>query len=136
LQEEGIERPTPLDVANAVKTIRRSRLPDPAEHPNAGSFFKNPVVDPEVAARLQNEHPGLTGHSQREGGVKLSAAELIEKCGFKGLRQGGAGIHPRHALVLVNYACEGREVLALAQSIIGAVRERFSVELKAEVRIL
>ncbi len=129
-------RLTPRDVFDAVVAIRRSRLPDPAREPNAGSFFKNPVVDAERAAALACDHPALPAYPQPEGGVKLAAAWLIEQCGWKGRRADGVGVHPWHALVLVNYGSDsGRELLRLAVDIAASVQARFGVALEMEPRI-
>jgi UDP-N-acetylmuramate dehydrogenase len=129
--------PTPEQVFAAVVDIRQSKLPDPAVEPNAGSFFKNPVVSREVAAGLCERFPDLPAYPQGEGDtVKLAAAWLIEHCGWKGKREGGVGVHPRHALVLVNYDSEsGEKLLSLAQAITGDVHSQFGIELEIEPRI-
>jgi UDP-N-acetylmuramate dehydrogenase len=123
------------DVFEAVVAVRRSKLP-PDELGSAGSFFKNPVVEPDVAAALLERFPTMP-HYQQNGAMKLSAGWLIEQCGFKGVRRGDAGVYERHALVLVNHgAARGAEILALADEIKSAVRERFGVELEEEVNII
>jgi len=127
---------TPRDVFDAVVAIRRSRLPDPAREPNAGSFFKNPVVDAARAAALARDHPALPAYPQPEGGVKLAAAWLIEQCGWRGYRADGVGVHLGHALVLVNYGSDsGRELLQLAGEIAASVQARFGVALEIEPRV-
>lgn len=137
LRSRGIERPGPLDVADAVRHLRRTRLPDPAVTGNAGSFFQNPVVDTATAESLRSREPGLPTFPSEDGCVKLAAAWLIERCGFKGARRGTVGVHPSHALVLVNHGgATGREVLALAEEIRAAVRERFGVSLAIEPRVV
>lgn len=127
---------TPRDVFDAVVAIRRSRLPDPARAPNAGSFFKNPIVARDCATALARAYPAMPQYPQPGGGVKLGAAWLIEQCGWKGRRVGGVGVHPGHALVLVNYGSDsGLELLQLAGEIARSVRERFGVALVMEPRI-
>jgi UDP-N-acetylmuramate dehydrogenase len=132
LSRAGVARPTPPDVADAVSAIRRRRLPDPAELGNAGSFFKNPVVPAPFADALRVREPGLPTWAAGDA-VKLSAAWMIERCGFKGLRDGDAGVHASHALVLVNHgAATGEQLLRLARRIRDAVRARFGVLLEPE----
>jgi len=132
LAARGCPSPSPLDVADAVSAIRARKLPDPAALGNAGSFFKNPVVDEQVARALQAREPGLVGWPD-PAGVKLSAAWLIERCGWKGVRDGDAGVHASHALVLVNHGeASGARILALAQRIRASVLERFGVALEPE----
>ena len=141
LAELGIEgEPTPQEVSRAVVHIRRSKLPDPAEIGNAGSFFKNPEVSQATFDRLKSQYPDLPGYPV-PGGVKVPAGWLIERAGWKGLRRGpGAGthgVHARQALVLVNHGgATGSEIRALAEEIIAAVRQQFAVELHPEVNIL
>lgn len=137
LAEHGIESPTPTDVSHAVCAIRRSKLPDPAELGNAGSFFKNPLVDAELVARLRTEHPDLVAYPQGDGRFKLAAGWLIERAGWKGYRQGDAGVHRLQALVLVNYGqAGGRELLDLAERIQADIEARFGVRLEIEPNIL
>ena len=133
----GVTQPAPFHVAEAVLRLRTRKLPDPAVIGNAGSFFKNPVVPLAQAEALKREHPVLPSWPGSEGHAKLSAAWLIETCGFKGLREGDAGISNRHALVLVNHGqARGAELWALAQRVQAGVRERFGVELEPEPRII
>ena len=134
----GIDAPRASQVAEAVCRIRRRKLPDPAVIGNAGSFFKNPIVPAAVADALQREHPALpmfrTGD---EATRKLSAAWLIDQCGWKGHRDGDAGVAPSHALVLVNHGhATGAELLALARRIAASVHERFGVAIEPEPRII
>ena len=141
LAELGIEgEPTPQEVSRAVVHIRRSKLPDPAEIGNAGSFFKNPEISQAAFDRLRSQYPDLPGYPV-PGGVKVPAGWLIERAGWKGLRRGpGAGthgVHDRQALVLVNHGgATGRELRALAEEIIATVRQQFAIELHPEVNIL
>ncbi|MBD3656295.1 UDP-N-acetylmuramate dehydrogenase [Marinobacter sp.] len=123
---------TPLDVANAVMAVRRRKLPDPQTLPNAGSFFKNPVVSDETWQRLQQDNPGIAGYPA-VGSVKLAAAWLIDQCGWKGYRDARVGVHSHQALVLVNHSGgSGADILALARRIREDVKTRFGVELEME----
>ncbi|MDR0181416.1 UDP-N-acetylmuramate dehydrogenase [Lysobacter arvi] len=134
----GITAPAPRDVAQAVIAIRRRKLPDPAVLGNAGSFFKNPIVPVALAEALQAEHPAMpvfrgNGPETR----KLSAAWFIDACGWKGHRDGDAGVAPSHALVLVNHGnASGHELLTLARRIADSVRTRFAVSIEPEPRIV
>lgn len=124
-------------VSQAVIEIRRSKLPDPQSIPNAGSFFKNPVVSRDQFERLAQENPGLPCFPYRADQVKLPAAWLIEQCGWKGRRLGHVGVHDQQALVLVNHSGgDGEALLALAQAIQADVLARFAIELVPEVRIV
>lgn len=133
----GVAQPAPFHVAEAVLRLRTRKLPDPAVIGNAGSFFKNPVVPVAHAAALKREHPDLPTWPVPGDHAKLSAAWLIEACGFKGLREGDAGISNRHALVLVNHGqARGAELWALAQRVQTGVQARFGVALEPEPRII
>lgn len=128
--------PGPAEISEAVCSIRRSKLPDPAKVANAGSFFKNPVINPGRAEEITQEHPEMPVYPV-DGGVKLSAAWMIDQCGFKGITRGGAGVYERHALVLVNRGgATGRELWALAREIEDAVFERFGIPLEPEPLIV
>jgi len=136
LDAHGLGEPTPQQVFDAVVAIRRARLPDPAREPNAGSFFKNPVLEAAQAQALQARFAGLPGYPQDDGRVKLPAAWLIEHCGFKGRRRGAVRVHREHALVLVNDgAGRGEELLALAREIAAQVADTFAIELEIEPRV-
>lgn len=134
LRALGVASPGARDVADAVCAIRRRKLPDPASIGNAGSFFKNPVVDRARADRLRAANPGMPVYPGTcATDAKLSAAWMIERCGWKGYRDGDAGVHERHALVLVNHGnASGAQILALAERIRESVRQRFGVELERE----
>jgi UDP-N-acetylmuramate dehydrogenase len=133
----GTTDPSPTQVAEAVRRLRRRKLPDPARIPNAGSFFKNPVVDAEAARRVRDENPDLPTYPAGADRTKLSAAWLIERCGWRGYRDGDAGIAERHALVLVNHGrASGAQLLALARRVAESVHGRFGVRLEPEPRIV
>lgn len=135
----GDRSPTqPGEVAEAVRAIRRRKLPDPHQIGNAGSFFKNPEVTDAMAADLAALHQGLPAFpGSRAGLSKLSAAWLIERAGCKGLRRGDAGVSDQHALVLVNHgAANGRELLDLAWEVRDRVHGRFGVQLEPEPIVL
>jgi len=133
----GSTVPTAPEVADAVRRLRRRKLPDPAVIGNAGSFFKNPVVTAAFAARLRDAHPDAPVHPAGPDHRKLSAAWLIERCGWRGHRDGDAGIAAQHALVLVNHGhATGAELVALARRVAQSVQERFGVRLEPEPRIV
>ncbi|MGH8351904.1 MAG: UDP-N-acetylmuramate dehydrogenase [Pseudomonas sp.] len=137
LAGQGISVPTPSDVSRAICAIRSEKLPDPAELGNAGSFFKNPLVPAGLAERLRAEHAGLVAYPQADGRVKLAAGWLIERAGWKGFREGDAGVHRLQALVLVNYGrASGAQLLALARRIQADVAARFGVGLEIEPNVL
>lgn len=132
---EGV--PASAQVAEAVVRLRTRKLPDPAFTPNAGSFFKNPIVARTQADALKREHPTLPLWPVDTTHAKLSAAWLIEAAGFKGAREGDAGISGRHALVLVNHGqASGAELWALALRVRDGVRARFGVMLEPEPRVI
>lgn len=123
---------TPLAVAEAVMAVRHRKLPDPAVLPNAGSFFKNPVVPQQQFEALKAQFPELVFYPV-EGGVKLAAAWLIDQAGWKGYRNQVVGVHNRQALVLINHSGgTGKDVLALAREVRESVQKTFGVELEQE----
>jgi len=133
LAGQGINEATPSDVSRAICAIRREKLPDPAELGNAGSFFKNPLVSHVLAAELQALYPDLVAYPQADGQMKLAAGWLIDKAGWKGFRDGDAGVHKLQALVLVNYGgASGHDIANLARRIQQDIAERFKVELEME----
>lgn len=138
LAATGSQAPTPRQVAEAVIAIRRRKLPDPAMLGNAGSFFKNPVVPAMQANALLAQHPTLPAfRGNDEDSRKLSAAWLIDACGWKGHREGDAGVAGSHALVLVNHGgATGQQLLDLARRIAESVQLRFGVALEPEPRIV
>lgn len=136
LLQRGILQPTIANVREVVCSIRQSKLPDPTVTGNAGSFFKNPVVEQHVFEHLKDEYPGLVAFPDK-GGMKLAAGWLIERAGWKGYRQGDAGVHPMQALVLVNHGkASGSEITALSEKIKASVMKIFGVELETEVNII
>ncbi|WP_461481539.1 UDP-N-acetylmuramate dehydrogenase [Porticoccus sp.] len=126
---------TPALVSEVVCDIRRSKLPDPAVIPNAGSFFKNPVISAAKAADLQAHFPGLVSYPQADGAVKLAAGWLVEQAGWKGVTRNAVGVHQQQALVLVNRGGSGAELLALADEIGQSVGDKFGVALELEPRV-
>jgi len=137
LEASGVENPTIKDVSKAVCVIRQSKLPDPDLLGNAGSFFKNPTVEILFANELKESFPNLIYYPQGENKVKLAAGWLIEQCGWKGFRDGYAGVHENQALVLVNYGnAAGADILTLAHKIQNSVYERFGVKLEMEVNVI
>jgi UDP-N-acetylmuramate dehydrogenase len=139
LQELGDLPPT-LDSARRVRdtvcAVRRARLPDPAELPNAGSFFKNPVISADEHARLQQEWPDLVSFPVA-GGYKVAAGWLLDTAGWKGARWRDLGMHAHQALVMVNHGrATGADVLAFAERIRADIRARFGVELEREPVVL
>ncbi len=128
--------PTARTVAEAIIRLRRRKLPDPAEIGNAGSFFKNPILTPERVQSLRDRFPDLPVF-ESPSGQKVSAAWLIERAGWKGFREGDAGVSPQHALVLVNHGtATGAQIWSLAQRIQESVRSNFGLDLKPEPQIL
>ncbi|MGO1068292.1 UDP-N-acetylmuramate dehydrogenase [Lysobacter sp. CA199] len=134
----GVDAPTPRDVADAVIAIRQRKLPDPAVLGNAGSFFKNPIVPAAQADALLAAHPAMPVFRGTDADSrKLSAAWLIDACGWKGHRDGDAGVSPAHALVLVNHGgASGAQLLGLARRIAESVQARFAVPIEPEPRIV
>ena len=137
LTERGIKHPAIQDVFRAVIDIRLSKLPDPAVTGNAGSFFKNPVIDRRHYEELKQRYPDLPAYPAGNERVKVPAGWLIDRAGWKGFREGDAGVHPKQALVLVNYGqATGFQIYKLAQRIMADVFDRYGIELEPEVRII
>lgn len=137
LTKKDITAPTLKDVSNAIITIRQSKLPDPKELGNSGSFFKNPIIPKSDFERIHLLHPEMPSYTVSETEVKVPAGWLIEKAGFKGKRFGDAGIHKNQALVLVNYGnATGQEILNVSKEIQKTVKELFDIEIEAEVNVI
>lgn len=138
LEKMGVVDLSLRAVADAVISIRRSKLPDPAIIGNAGSFFKNPIVSISIFSNLQKIFPDIVGYiDEKSSVVKIAAGWLIENAGWKGYRRGDAGVHEQQALVLVNYGqASGVQILELSQQIIDSVEEKFGIRLESEVNIV
>jgi len=137
LDKNNIINPTIKDISKAVITIRQSKLPDPKEIGNSGSFFKNPVISTADFKNLQKTYPDAPHYVVSKNEIKVPAGWLVEQCGFKGKRFGDAGVHKKQALVLVNYDnATGYEILKLAQNIQKKVLEKFKIPLEVEVNII
>ncbi|MFD0939751.1 UDP-N-acetylmuramate dehydrogenase [Pedobacter boryungensis] len=137
LEKRNISSPTIADVSNVVAAIRISKLPDPKTIGNAGSFFKNPVIEKEVFDELVEKFPDVVNYPAPNGKIKLAAGWLIEQCGFKGIVVGETGTWKNQALVLVNHGhASGQEVYTFSEQIINTVYTKFAVKLEREVNIL
>lgn len=124
-------------ISKAVISIRQSKLPDPKQLGNAGSFFKNPVINHALFNQLQQQYPNMPHYPQAEDYVKVPAGWLIEQAGWKGHRRGNIGVHERQALVLVNYGdASGAEIKQLSQDIQASVEEKFRIPLETEVNFI
>lgn len=137
LETRGIEKPTVKDVSDAVIAIRQSKLPDPKEIGNSGSFFKNPVVSEEEKNKILENYSNAPNYPQPNGTFKMAAGWLIEQCGWKGKTIGNYGVHDKQALVLVNHGgAKGSEIFQLSEDIIQSVRQKFNITLEREVNII
>jgi UDP-N-acetylmuramate dehydrogenase len=137
LEENQIENPTIKDISDAVISIRKSKLPDPQEIGNSGSFFKNPVISSDHFAEIQKNFKEVPHYVISRTEIKVPAGWLVEQCGFKGKRIGDAGVHKYQALVLVNYdRASGLEILELARDIQETVRVKFHIDLEMEVNVI
>ncbi len=133
----GVQELSIQAISKAVCNIRSSKLPNPAEIGNAGSFFKNPEVIRSKFELLKDQFPAIVGYDLDNGNVKLAAGWLIEQCGWKGKTFGDAGVHKLQALVLVNYGnAKGNEIYDLSQKIMDSVKDKFDVQLEREVNII
>lgn len=137
LERMGVKELSIKAVSDAVINIRSSKLPNPAEIGNAGSFFKNPEIETAKFESLKEAHPHIVGYTLPNGHVKLAAGWLIEQCGWKGYREGDAGCHAKQALVLVNYGnADGNAIYTLSERIVNSVQDKFGVSLEREVNII
>jgi len=137
LEKRAISNPTIKDISDIVIDIRKSKLPNPETLGNAGSFFKNPVVDNKVYDRIKEDYPGAPGYPMAEGQIKVPAGWLIEEAGWKGKVIGNTGTYKQQALVIVNHGgATGQEILMLAERIQTSVADQFGIELVPEVNII
>ncbi len=136
LEAMGVTEITLQGLSDAVCHIRRSKLPNPAEIGNAGSFFKNPEINPTEFNRLKTAHPDIPSYPAPHGNIKIPAGWLIEQAGWKGKKFENYGVHKDQALVLVNYGgAQGNQIKNLAYEIISSVEEKFGIKLHPEVNI-
>ena len=137
LDEKGITNITPKDVSDCIIEIRTSKLPDPKEIGNSGSFFKNPVISADAFRLIKRDYPDAPSYNLDNGDVKVPAGWLIEQSGWKGYRKGDAGVHKNQALVLVNYGnATGKDIINLANEIIKDISQKFRINLEIEVNII
>ena len=137
LARRNIEKPTVSDIREAVIAVRRSKLPDPAQTPTAGSFFHNPIVSADKLHELQQDFPEIAHWPTKDGRIKLAAAWLVEQCGFKGKVENGVGIFEKQAIALINPGHkEAAEVLAFRDKIIESVQDKFGVTLNMEPELI
>ena len=137
LDKMGVHDLSIQAISQAIINIRTSKLPDPKQIGNAGSFFKNPTVTKAVYDKLGSKYPDLIAFPLQDGSMKLAAGWLIEQCGWKGYRKGDAGCHDKQALVLVNYGnASGNELYALSEEIQKSVKKKFGVSLEREVNVI
>lgn len=137
LAKQGVTAPTLKDVSNAVIAIRQSKLPDPKELGNSGSFFKNPIISKTDFEKVQQKFPDIRFFEVSDTEVKVPAGWLIEQAGFKGKRFGDAGIHKNQALVLVNYGnATGQEILNVSKDIQETIFNTFGIHIEAEVNVI
>jgi UDP-N-acetylmuramate dehydrogenase len=137
LEKMGVKELSIQAISQAVINIRTTKLPDPKEIGNAGSFFKNPIISNEQYLELKENFPGIVAFPSGNHHTKLAAGWLIEQCGWKGYRKGDAGCYPKQALVLVNYGkATGEEIFGLSDEIIDSVKKTYGVVLEREVNII
>lgn len=137
LEKMNIKELSIKAISEAVCNIRRSKLPNPSEIGNAGSFFKNPTVDKTTFEKLKTQFSDMPNYPQADGNIKLAAGWLIEQCGWKGFRNNNFGVHKNQALVLVNYGnAKGGDIYRLSEDILQSVKEKFGIYLEREVNII
>lgn len=136
LEQMGVQELSIKAIAEAVISIRSSKLPDPKKTGNAGSFFKNPTINYEHFELLQTNYPHIPSYPVSDTMIKVPAGWLIEQCGWKGVKHGDAGVHEKQALVIANYGhASGKEIWALSEEILRSVKERFGIVLEREVQV-
>jgi UDP-N-acetylmuramate dehydrogenase len=137
LLDAQIKNPTPKEISDIIIYIRQSKLPDPLQIGNAGSFFKNPSITEEFYHSLIKHYPGIPSYPQTDGTVKISAAWLIDSCGWKGFREQDIGVHNKQALVLVNYGNgKARDIYHLSMKIQESIKNTYGIFLEPEVNII
>lgn len=137
LDKMAVTNPTIKDISNAVIAIRQSKLPDPKEIGNSGSFFKNPVVNKKTFDVFHQTHPEAPFYEVSTTEYKIPAGWLIEQSGLKGFRKGDAGVHTKQALVLVNYdSATGKDILDMATFVQNTVFDKFGIRIEPEVNII
>jgi UDP-N-acetylmuramate dehydrogenase len=137
LEKNHVTEPAIKDVSNAVIAIRQSKLPDPKELGNSGSFFKNPIITREHFEKVHEQFPHMKYYEISPTEVKVPAGWLIEEAGFKGMRVGDAGVHKNQALVLVNYGnATGQEIVNLSKEIQKTIFEKYTIAIEAEVNVI
>jgi UDP-N-acetylmuramate dehydrogenase len=137
LAKNNITKPSLKEVSDAVIAIRKSKLPDPKELGNSGSFFKNPILLKSEFEKIHKQFPEIKYYDISETEVKVPAGWLIEQAGFKGKRFGDAGIHKNQALVLVNYGnATGQEILEISRNIQDTIFKKFGIYIEAEVNVI
>jgi len=138
LEEHNISKPTQNQLAGIISEIRASKLPDPKVIGNAGSFFKNPIIDAKHHQKLIKQFPDAISFSLPKGKYKVAAGWLIDKAGWKGKEIGNVAVHSKQALVLINKTgkATGNELMILANSIIESVYKMFQIKLQPEVNII
>jgi UDP-N-acetylmuramate dehydrogenase len=137
LAKNNIANSTLKDVSDAVIAIRKSKLPDPKELGNSGSFFKNPILLKSDFEKIHQQFPEMKYYEISETEVKVPAGWLIEQAGFKGKRFGDAGIHKNQALVLVNYGnATGQEILDVSKNVQETIFKTFGIHIEAEVNVI
>lgn len=137
LENQNVTTPTLKDVSNAVIAIRQSKLPDPKELGNSGSFFKNPIISKELFEKVKQKFPEVKFFEVSPSEVKVPAGWLIEHSGLKGYRKDDAGVHKNQALVLVNYGnATGQDILNLSKYVQKTVLDKYGIEIEAEVNVI
>ncbi|MCT4666169.1 MAG: UDP-N-acetylmuramate dehydrogenase [Flavobacteriales bacterium] len=136
LNKNGIQNPQPIDIFNAVVEIRNSKLPNPQEIGNAGSFFKNPVITKQHWEKILKKYPDAKHYPLENGMIKIPAGWMLDRLGWKGKKFDDFGVYDKQALVLVNYgSARGEEIQELAKKIIRNVKEEFEIDLEPEVQM-
>lgn len=137
LNKMKIKKPTIKDISKAIINIRKNKLPDPEKIGNAGSFFKNPIIDEKLFNKILKKYPKIPFFKIGKNKIKIPAAWLIEECGWKGKQVNNCGVYKKHALVIVNYGgATGKEILNLSENIKKDVMIKFGIKLEREVKVI